>query len=73
MPIINNNYDGWLPIVFIIIQKIKLFIMVGTNINIRMRIFNFLSLISKINEEININIGINTKIIYLSVKIGVLR
>ena len=23
VPIINNNYDGWLPIVFIIIQKAK--------------------------------------------------
>ena len=40
---------------------------------INKKIFTFLGLISNIKEDINIKIGINTKIIYLSVKIGCLN
>ena len=45
----------------------------GANKKIKIKIFTFLFVTSKISEEINIKIGINTKIIYRSVKIGVFR
>ena len=45
---------------------------VGTNINISKKIFNFLLLISKIKADISIKIGIKTNIIYLSVRTGIL-
>ena len=39
---------------------------------INKKVFNFFDLISNIKEHINIKIGISTKIIYLSIKIGCL-
>ena len=55
-----KNFSNSGLLIYLSLFSIKLFIIVGANIKINKKILIFLFVTSKISEEINIKIGINT-------------